>query len=116
MRPISVGANLVAGTKTTLYTIPKQNVGKWCLLYAVNNSSSSKTVSAWWYDKSANVEIKVVEDYPLTAKNFLKIDGGAYTLLEEGDEIRVQSETGSTCSCIITVELEYTNVKQKGGS
>lgn len=116
MRPISVGANLVAGTKTTLYTIPKQNVGKWCLLYAVNNSSSSKTVSAWWYDKSANVEIKVVEDYPLTAKNFLKIDGGAYTLLEEGDEIRIQSESGSTCSCIITVELEYTNVKQKGGS
>ncbi len=116
MRPISVGTNLVAGTKTTLYTVPKQNVGKWCLLYAINNTASAKNISAWWYDKSTNTEIAVVENYPLASKNFLKIDGGAYTLLEEGDEIRIQSEAGSTCSCIITVELEYTNVKQKGGS
>jgi hypothetical protein len=116
MRPISVGANLVANTKTTLYTIPRQNTGRWVLLYAINNTSSAKDVSAWWYDKSSNTEIAVVDNYPLAAKNFLKIDGGAYTLLEEGDEIRVKSETGSTVSCIITVELEYTNVKQKGGS
>jgi hypothetical protein len=116
VRPISVGANLVANTKTTLYTIPKQNVGKWNLLYAINNTASAKNFSAWWYDKSTNTEIAIVDAYPLASKNFLKFDGGAYVLLEEGDEIRVLSETGSTCSCIVTVELEYTNVKQKGGS
>lgn len=114
MRPISVGKNLVANTKTTMYTVPSQYIGKWNLLYVTNNSTSSKTISAWWYDKSENLEIQIVLDYPLTAKNFLKIDGGAYTLLEEGDEIRVQSETGSTASAIITVEQEYTSVKQKG--
>jgi hypothetical protein len=115
MRPISVGKNLVANTKTTLYTVPLQNIGKWNLLYAVNNSSQAKNFSAWWYDYSTNTEIEIVKDYPLTAKSFLKLDGGAYTLLEERDEIRVQSETGSTASVVVTIEQEYTSVKQHGG-
>jgi hypothetical protein len=113
MRPISVGKNLTGGTKTTLYTVPAQYLAKWNLLYVTNNSASSKTISAWWYDKSENTEVIVTLDYPLTAKNFLKIDS-AYTVLEEGDEIRVQSETGSTASAIITVEQEYMGVKQRG--
>jgi hypothetical protein len=34
-------------------------------------------------------------------------------MLDEGDEIRVQSETGSTTTCIITVEIEQRSTVQQ---
>jgi hypothetical protein len=80
-------------------------------LFASNHSTSSKWITCWWYDKSENTEIEIVFQYPLTAKAFLKLDS-SYTVLEEGDEIRVQSETGSTCTVICTVELEATSAVQ----
>lgn len=109
MKPFSVGANLTPNTKTTLYTVPSGYYVKWNLLYAGNGTSSAKDFSAWWYDKSNNTEIGIVIDYPLDAKGYLKFDGGAYVTLEEGDEIRVQAELGSTTSVIITVELIQKN-------
>ena len=86
-RPHSVGKNLTANTLTTMFTVPTRNMAKWTLLYAYNGTSS--------------------------AKNFLRIDGQAYVLLDEGDEIRVQSETGSTTTCIITVEIEQRSTVQQ---
>jgi hypothetical protein len=111
MRPQSYGKELTANTKTTMFKVPRQNIGKWNLLYAHNASTSSKTFSAWWYDASTNTEIAIFLDAPLTAKSYIKMDG-SYILLEENDEIRVKSETGSVCTCIVTVELEYTATKQ----
>jgi hypothetical protein len=112
MRPVSVGKNLVAATKTTLFTVPTRQIAKWTLLWAVNNTSSKKEFTAWWYDKSADVEIRVILDYPLSAKTFLKFDGGAYVTLDEGDEVRVQVETGADCSVLCTFELEATSAVQ----
>lgn len=106
MRPFSNGANLVADTKTTLFTVPKQQIAKWTLLWAVNNTSSAKHFSVWWYDKSNNVEVAIVTEYPLDAKTYLRFDGGAYIALMEGDEIRVKAEAGAVASALITVELE----------
>ena len=111
MRPLSVGKNLVANTKTTVFTVPTRQIAKWNLLYASNHSTSSKWVTCWWYDKSENTEIEIVFQYGLTAKAFLKLDN-SYTVLEEGDEIRVQSETGSACTVICTFELEATSAVQ----
>jgi hypothetical protein len=111
-RPHSVGKNLTANVKTTVFTVPTRNMAKWLLLFATNHSSSSKWISVWWYDSSENVEIEVLFEYAVTAKNFLRIDGQAYILLDEGDEIRVKSETGSTTTCIITVELEQRSTVQ----
>jgi hypothetical protein len=34
--------------------------------------------------------------------------------LEDGDEIRVKSETGSAVSCIVTMEQEYQASTQHG--
>lgn len=107
MKEISVGKNLVANTKTTMYVIPNRHYAKWNLLFANNATSSAKAFSAWWYDKSENTEIIIFENYPLDAKGYLKLDGGAYIVLEEGDEIRVQIETGATASCLVTLELEH---------
>lgn len=109
MKPFSVGVNLTPATKTLLYTIPSNYYGKWNLLYAHNSTSSAKAFSAWWYDKSTNTEIAIVDGYPLPAKEYLKFDGGAYVVLEEGDEIRVQVEAGASASCLITVELHQKN-------
>jgi len=106
MRPYSHGLNLVANTKTTMFTVPKQQLAKWTLLWAVNNTSSAKNFSVYWYDKSTNTEVEVIKDYPLAAKTFLRFDGGAYVTLEEGDEIRVLAESGAVASALITVEIE----------
>ena len=112
-RPHSVGKDLVANTKTTMFTVPTRNMAKWLLLFASNHSTSSKWFSCWWYDKSENIEIEVLFEYGLTAKEYIRIDGTAYITLDEGDEIRVQSETGSVCSCIITVELDQRSTVQQ---
>lgn len=109
MKPFSVGKNLTADTKTLLYTIPSNYFARWNLLYAHNATAQAKNFSAWWYDKSTDTEIAIVDGYPLPSKEYLKFDGGAYVVLEEGDEIRVKVEAGATASCIITVELEQKN-------
>ena len=114
MRPYSHGKNLVAGTKTTMFTVPKQQLAKWTLLWAVNNTASAKNFSVWWYDKSTDTEVAIINDYQLAAKTYLRFDGGAYVTLEEGDEIRVQAETGATASALITVEIEPTSATQFG--
>jgi len=113
MRALSVGKKLVANTKTTMYTVPRQNIGKIILLYAHNETSSAKGFSAWWYDKSNDVEISILDAYPLAAKAYLKFDG-SYVVLDEGDEIRVKIETGGNCSVIVTFELEYKPTNQNG--
>jgi hypothetical protein len=112
MRPVSVGANLTPAVKTTLFVVPTRQVAKWNLLWAVNNTASAKNFTAWWYDKSNDVEVAIVVAYPLAAKTFLKFDGGAYVTLEEGDEVRVEVETGATASVICTFELEATSAVQ----
>ena len=106
MRPLSVGKNLVAATKTTMFTVPSRQIAKLTLLWSINSTSSAKHFTAWWYDKSVDTEISIVFEYNLASKTYLRFDGGAYLTLEEGDEIRVQVEAGAVSSCIITVELE----------
>lgn len=105
MREVSVGTNLVATVKTTVYTVPKGYYAKWNLCYIVNNTGNNKSVSAWWYDASEDEEFAVVSGYVLSPTQFLKFDGGAYVTLEEGDQVHLQSELGSTMAAINTFEL-----------
>jgi hypothetical protein len=105
MREISVGNNLTAATKTTVYTVPTGYYAKWNLCYIVNHTGNNKTADAIWYDASTNTEIYVLDNYVLSPSQFIKFDGGAYVVLEEGDQIRIESESGSTMSSINTFEL-----------
>jgi len=106
-RSVSVGKNLVPDAKTVMYTVPDGYIGKWSLLYALNGTASAKDFNSWWYDKSTDTEIYITHNYSINAANFLKFDGGAYVILEEGDEIRVKIESGATnASCVVTLELE----------
>ena len=105
MRPISVGNILTAGTKTTVYTVPTGYYALWNLCYISNHSGNNKTVSIWWYDSSANAEIYVIDAYQISATEFLKFDGGAYVVLEEGDQVRITPQSGSSMSSTNTFEL-----------
>ena len=105
MRPISVGNNLTAGTKTTVYTVPTGYYAKWNLCYISNHTGNNKTVSVYWYDASTSTEIIVIDAYQLATTQYLRFDGGAYVVLEEGDQIRITPEADSEMSSLNTFEL-----------
>lgn len=103
-RPVSVGVNLVAATPTTVYTVPTGYFAKWNLMYLFNNTGSTKTISVYWRDSSASADIYVM-DSSVSSKNYVRMDGGAYVVMEEGDTVVMTSETGSSFSTICTFEL-----------
>ena len=110
IRKISVGTNLTADTKTTVYTVPDGYRAAWNLCHVSNHTGSNKSISMFWYDASANVEIVVLDAYNLDAKKFIEFGGsGLYVLLEEGDQVRLTPEAGSSMSSIATFELERNN-------
>jgi hypothetical protein len=110
MREISVGLNLVADTLTTVYTVPTGYYAKWNLLYLFNGTGSTKHCTVYWTDASASTNIYVLNQNTVSAKEYLRIDGGAYVVLEEGDTIKMQSEAGSSFSAICTFEV----IKKQG--
>jgi hypothetical protein len=106
VRPVSVGTVLTANTKTTVYTVPTGYYALWNLCYISNHTGNNKNVSVWWYDSSANTEVTIIDSYSLDARKFLQFGGGgAYVVLEEGDQIRIISETGSTMAATNTFDL-----------
>lgn len=105
MREYSVGHNLTANTQTTCYTVPTGYYAKWNLCYVVNHTGNNKYIDVSWYDKSTNTTVRVLDNYILSPTQFVKFDGGAYVVMEEGDEVRALSELGSDMSIINTFEL-----------
>ena len=105
MRPVSVGTTLTTATKTTVYTVPTGYYAMWNLAYAVNHSGNNKFIDIIWYDASDNLEHFVLDNYVLSPTQFIKFDGGAYIVLEEGDQVRVQAEASATFNVINTFEL-----------
>lgn len=103
-RSVSVGLNLASATATTIYTVPLGYFAKWNLMYLFNNSGSTKSISAYWRDSSAATNI-YVHDGTIPSKSFVRMDGGAYVVMEEGDSIVMQDEAGSSFSTICTFEL-----------
>lgn len=105
MRSYSVGTILTDTTKTTIYKVPVGYYAKWNLGYVVNHSGNNKYIDLLWYDSSENKEFYVLDNYVLSPTNFVKFDGGAYVVLEEGDEVRAQAESAATFHLINTFEL-----------
>ena len=103
-RPVSVGVNLTAATPTTVYTVPTGYFAKWGLMYLFNNTGSTKTISVYWRDSSTSQNIYVM-DSGVSSKNYVRMDGGAYVVMEEGDTVVMTSEAGSSFSTICTFEL-----------
>ena len=113
MRLLSVGKNLTANVKTTVFTVPIRTIAKWTLAHISNHTGGDKSVSLWWYDSSENTEVVIIDGYNLDARKYVQFNGGAYIVLDEGDEIRVQSETGSAMSITVSMELEQRSTVQQ---
>ena len=109
-RPVTVGLNLSAGTLTTVYTVPVGYIAKWNLMYVFNGTGSTKTFTAYWHDASASADIYVLNANSVSSKEYIRMDGGAYVTMEEGDKVMMQSEAGSTFSTICSFEL----IKKEG--
>ena len=103
-RPYSVGTILNTTDKVTAYTVPTGYYAKWNLCYAVNHTGNNKSIDVIWYDASTNTEYYVLDGYVLSPTGFVKFDGGAYVVLEEGDQIRAQAELDSTFHMLNTFE------------
>ena len=105
MKPVSTGNVLTAATQTTIFTVPTGYYARWPLCYVVNTGGNNKTVDVVWYDASTTTEVHILDNYVLSATQFIKFNDGAYIVLEEGDQVRATSETGSTMNTINTFEL-----------
>lgn len=106
MRELSVGANPTAGSTSTLYTVPTGYRALWNLSYLHNTSGSTKHITLTWYDSSAAVSYDLLSQYSFNSKDYLKLDGGSYVVLEEGDQVRVTPEAGSTFAIAMTFVLK----------
>jgi len=105
VRPISVAATPTAATLTTVYTVPTGYYALFNLMYLHNTTGSTKSITAQWYDLSATTSYDILSSYNMSSKEYLKFDGGAYIVMEEGDQFRVTTEAGSTFSVLGTFEL-----------
>lgn len=104
MRPISVPVNPAAATLTTVYTVPTGYYARMCVMFIHNTSGSNKHITVQWTDSSTNTTYDILSQYTVSAKAYLLFDGGAYIVLEEGDVIKITTETGSTFTFIATFE------------
>lgn len=103
MRPLSVGFTLASGSTTTVYTVPTGYYAKFNLLYIHNTTGNNKYITVQWYDASADASIDILTQVPYAAKAYTQFDN-AYVVFEEGDELRITTETTSAFAIIATFE------------
>lgn len=107
MRAISVGKNLTAGTETIVYKVPLGYTAKWTLLYAHNGSAGAKTLTVDWYDVSATTHVSILDAYSFASKGYFQFNApDTGVILEEGDEVHMTPEAGSSFGIICTFEIE----------
>jgi hypothetical protein len=103
-RKVSAAATRTSATKVTLLTVPTKNTGLWQVMYVISTAGNDSP-QVLWYDKSANVEYKIVGGKNLGAGEFILLDGNAEVVLQEGDEIRVQNSSTNSVTYVATVEF-----------
>ena len=105
-RKISVGKTKATAAKETIYTVPTKQTALWNLLYVANVGANNKTATVYWYDKSTNAEYAIVNKTFNTGQ-VEQWNGGAYVVMEEGDEIRAAiQDDQTTFTFIVSVELD----------
>ena len=104
MRAISVGVNPTAAVDTTVYTCPTGYYAKFTVMYIHNTGGSTKHITVQWFDASANSTLDILTSYDFSTKQYLQFDGNAYIVLEEGDKIKITTQSASSFSFIATFE------------
>jgi hypothetical protein len=105
-RKISVGKTKATAAKEAMYTVPTKQTALWTLLYVANVGANNKTATVYWYDKSVDAEFAIVNKTFNTGQTE-QWNGGAYVVMEEGDEIRVAIQDNlTTFTFIASLELD----------
>ena len=104
MRALSVGVSPAAAVDTTVYTCPTGYYSKFTVMYIHNTGGDTKHITVQWFDASSNSTIDILSTFDFTAKQYLQFDGNAYIVLEEGDKIKITTQSSSTFSFIGTFE------------
>ena len=112
MRPHSIGKNLTANTLTTLFTVPTRNMAITHDILMTNRGAGNKHISIYWYDKSTNTSIEVVHERTISAKTSAVIDSNFSFVMDEEDELRAISETGSTITVVASFDLDARSTVQ----
>ena len=106
MRALSVGISPTAAVDTTVYTCPRGYYAKFTVMYIHNTGGSTKHITVQWFDSSANTTLDILTQYDFSSKTYLQFDGNAYIVLEEGDKIKITTQSASSFSFIATFEEE----------
>ena len=104
MRALSVGVSPTAAVDTTVYTCPTGYYAKFTVMYIHNTGGSTKHITVQWFDASANSTLDILTNYDFSTKEYLQFDGNAYIVFEEGDKLKITTQSGSTFSFIATFE------------
>ncbi len=112
MRPHSIGKNLTANTLTTLFTVPTRNMAITHDILMTNRGAGNKHISIYWYDKSTNTSIEVVHERTISAKTSATVDSNFSFVMDEEDELRAISETGSTMTVVASFDLDARSTVQ----
>jgi hypothetical protein len=104
MRALSVGVSPTAAVDTTVYTCPTGYYAKFTVMYIHNTGGSTKHITVQWFDASANSTLDILTSYDFSTKQYLQFDGNAYIVLEEGDKIKITTQSASSFSFIATFE------------
>ena len=106
MRALSVGVSPTAAVDTTVYTCPRGYYSRFTVMYIHNTGGSTKHITVQWFDASANSTLDILTQYDFSSKTYLQFDGNAYIVFEEGDKLKITTQSASTFSFIATFEEE----------
>ena len=106
MRALSVGVSPTAAVDTTVYTCPRGYYSRFTVMYIHNTGGSTKHITVQWFDASANSTLDILTNYDFSSKTYLQFDGNAYIVFEEGDMLKITTQSGSSFSFIATFEEE----------
>ena len=106
MRALSVGVSPTAAVDTTVYTCPTGYYAKFTVMYIHNTGGSTKHITVQWFDASANSTLDILTNYDFSSKTYLQFDGNAYIVFEEGDKLKITTQSASSFSFIATFEEE----------
>ena len=104
MRALSVGISPTAAVDTTVYTCPTGYYAKFTVMYIHNTGGSTKHITVQWFDASANTTLDILTQYDFSSKTYLQFDGNAYIVFEEGDKLKITTQSASSFSFIATFE------------
>ena len=106
MRALSVGVSPTAAVDTTVYTCPRGYYSRFTVMYIHNTGGSTKHITVQWFDASANTTLDILTNYDFSSKTYLQFDGNAYIVFEEGDKLKITTQSASSFSFIATFEEE----------